>query len=199
MSIKHNNMLPNQHFRKHWQRRVRTWFNQPGRKLRRRRARQEKTVRLAPRPVGMLRPTVSAPTTKVKSKPISLLVEGDPLCQAAGIPRRYAATIGISVDHRRRNRCLESLERNVKRLMLYKTHLVVFPRRTKKTRRTDAMDVCRRKYPQVSVDTVVPPLSSKAAVECRVISEEERSFEAFAALRRARKEAKLVGKRDEES
>lgn len=121
------------------------------------------------------------------------------MCQAAGIPRRYAATIGISVDHRRRNRCLESLERNVKRLMLYKTHLVVFPRRTKKTRRTDAMDVCRRKYPQVSVDTVVPPLSSKAAVECRVISEEERSFEAFAALRRARKEAKLVGKRDEES
>jgi len=34
--VKHNNVIPNQHFKKKWQFRVKTWFNQPARKLRRR-------------------------------------------------------------------------------------------------------------------------------------------------------------------
>jgi large subunit ribosomal protein L13e len=34
--VKHNNVIPNGHFKKKWQFRVRTWFNQPARKLRRR-------------------------------------------------------------------------------------------------------------------------------------------------------------------
>ena len=28
--VKHNNVIPNQHFKKDWQRYVKTWFNQPG-------------------------------------------------------------------------------------------------------------------------------------------------------------------------
>jgi len=34
--VKHNNVIPNEHFRKHWQNYVKTWFNQPARKTRRR-------------------------------------------------------------------------------------------------------------------------------------------------------------------
>ena len=34
--VKHNNEVPNQHFKKKWQFNVRTWFNQPARKVRRR-------------------------------------------------------------------------------------------------------------------------------------------------------------------
>lgn len=34
--VKHNNVVPNGHFRKHWQNYVKTWFNQPARKTRRR-------------------------------------------------------------------------------------------------------------------------------------------------------------------
>lgn len=34
--VKHNNVVPNGHFRKHWQNYVKTWFNQPARKVRRR-------------------------------------------------------------------------------------------------------------------------------------------------------------------
>lgn len=49
--------------------------------------------------------------------------------QEAGIPAKLAPTIGISVDHRRRNRCLESLQANVNRLKAYKANLVVFPRK----------------------------------------------------------------------
>ena len=54
--MKHNNILSNGHFHKHWQNYVRTWFNQPGRKKRRRVARQKKALAIAPRPVaGSLR------------------------------------------------------------------------------------------------------------------------------------------------
>lgn len=52
--------------------------------------------------------------------------------QAAGIPKKLASTIGISVDHRRRNRSLEGLQANVQRLKTYKAKLVVFPRRARK-------------------------------------------------------------------
>lgn len=52
--------------------------------------------------------------------------------QSAGIPRKLAPTIGIAVDHRRRNRSLEGLQTNVQRLKTYKAKLVVFPRRTRK-------------------------------------------------------------------
>lgn len=34
--VKHNNVVPNAHFKKHWQNYVKTWFNQPARKTRRR-------------------------------------------------------------------------------------------------------------------------------------------------------------------
>ncbi|KAI3929685.1 hypothetical protein MKX01_025853, partial [Papaver californicum] len=48
---------------------------------------------------------------------------------SAGIPKKLAPTIGISVDHRRRNSSLEGLQTNVQRLKTYKAKLVVFPRR----------------------------------------------------------------------
>lgn len=34
--VKHNNEVPHQHFKKDWQSYVKTWFNQPARKKRRR-------------------------------------------------------------------------------------------------------------------------------------------------------------------
>ena len=52
--------------------------------------------------------------------------------QAAGIPKKYAQSIGIAVDHRRRNRSLEGLQANVQRLKTFKAKLVVFPRRVGK-------------------------------------------------------------------
>ena len=54
--------------------------------------------------------------------------------QAAAIPKKLASTIGISVDHRRKNRSLESLQANVQRLKTYKAKLVVFPRRARKVK-----------------------------------------------------------------
>ena len=64
MAIKHNQQLPNNHFHKDWQRRVRVHFDQPGRKSRRRAARLSKAAAVAPRPTDRLRPVVRCPTIK---------------------------------------------------------------------------------------------------------------------------------------
>ena len=58
--------------------------------------------------------------------------------QAAGITRRVAPTLGIAVDHRRRNRSSESLQANVQRLKEYKSKLIVFPRKLSKPKRGDS-------------------------------------------------------------
>ncbi|GJV38077.1 retrotransposon-related protein [Tanacetum coccineum] len=66
--VKHNNVIPNGHFNKHWQNYVRTWFNQPARKTRRRNARQAKAVKDFSRPAGKLRPQVHGQTLKYNMK-----------------------------------------------------------------------------------------------------------------------------------
>ena len=69
MVLKHNNQLPNQHFRKQWDLRVKTWFDQAGRKKSRRIARVQKAGRIAPRPIdGLLRPAVRCPTVRYNMK-----------------------------------------------------------------------------------------------------------------------------------
>ncbi|KAG2692263.1 hypothetical protein I3843_08G044300 [Carya illinoinensis] len=67
--MKHNNVIPNGHFKKQWQNYVKTWFNQPARKTRRRIARQKKAVKIFPRPTsGPLRPIVHGQTLKYNMK-----------------------------------------------------------------------------------------------------------------------------------
>ena len=68
MGFRHNNQLPNAHFHKQWQLRVKTWFDQPGKKKSRRIARAAKAAKIAPRPLGLLRPAVHCPTIKYNVK-----------------------------------------------------------------------------------------------------------------------------------
>lgn len=115
--VKHNNVIPNGHFHKDWDKRVRTWFDQPAAKKRRRDARKAKAARIAPRPAaGPLRPVVRCQTirynTKVRAGRGFTLEE----LRAAGVNPKVAPTIGISVDHRRTNKSVESLEQNVARI-----------------------------------------------------------------------------------
>ena len=89
---------------------MKTWFNQAGRKKSRRIAREKKAKAIFPRPTaGALRPVVRPPTQRYNFK--TRLGRGFTLeeLKAAGIPKKLAPTIGIAVDHRRRNRSEESL------------------------------------------------------------------------------------------
>jgi hypothetical protein len=54
--------------------------------------------------------TVGAGWTASLLRARCLAVCASPHLQEAGIPRKLAPTIGIAVDHRRRNRSLESLQ-----------------------------------------------------------------------------------------
>jgi ribosomal protein L13E len=117
---------------------VRTWFDQPGRKVRRRQARAVKATTLGARPLQKLRPAVRAPTVRYNRK----VREGRGFTlgelKAAGIPRKEAPGLGIVVDHRRRNLSEEGMAVNVERLKAYKTRLIVFPRKTKKPKKGDS-------------------------------------------------------------
>jgi len=190
MGFAHNNVLHGNHFRKDWQRRVRTWFDQPGRKLRRRRARQTKSAVLGVRPLNLLRPAVRAQTVRYNTK----IREGRGFTLAelkdAGIGKKQARGIGIVVDHRRRNLSEEGKKLNVERLKAYKEKLIVFPRKTGKPKKGDSTgdDLTA---PTTRLSLSLPSSYEREAP--RKITDEERGFEAYKALRVGRADARFQG------
>src|SRR5262245_9558746 len=71
--VKYNQMLVDPHFRKNWDKKnlrskVKTWFDQPAKKVARRKLRKEKAASVYPRPTGDLRPLVRAMSAKYGSK-----------------------------------------------------------------------------------------------------------------------------------
>lgn len=67
--------------------------------------------------------------------------------QLAGINKKFARTIGISVDPRRRNKSTESLQANVQRLKEYRSKLILFPRKPAMPKKGDS-SVSTRSAPQ---------------------------------------------------
>ncbi|GKV08493.1 hypothetical protein SLEP1_g20114 [Rubroshorea leprosula] len=193
--VKHNNVVPHSHFRKHWQNYVKTWFNQPARKNRRRIARQKKAVKIFPRPTaGPLRPIVHGQTLKYNMK----LRAGRGFTleelKAAGISKKLAPTIGIAVDHRRKNRSLEGLQANVQRLKTYKAKLVVFPRRSRKFKAGDSAPEELASATQVQ-GQYMPLVRQKPSVELVKVTEEMKSFKAYGKLRVERMNKRQIGAR----
>mmetsp|Transcript_41587 Transcript_41587/g.85029 ORF Transcript_41587/g.85029 Transcript_41587/m.85029 type:complete len:207 (-) Transcript_41587:113-733(-) len=193
--VKHNNVVPNQHFHKHWARRVKCWFNQPIQKKIRRDKRKAKAAANAPRPAsGALRPLVHCPTQKYNSK--IKLGRGFTLeeLKAAGINRKFAQTIGIAVDHRRTNKCEESLKLNTERLAGYKARLVVFPRRAGIFKKGDSTAAEIAEAGKIDVDITNMPAKADA-VTFAAVTEEMKSAKGYGALREARNEKRLLGRR----
>lgn len=126
--VKHNNVIPNVHLRKHWQRNVRVWLNQAGRKQRRLQARRDRATAIAPRPLDALRPSVRCQTIRYNHRP--RLGKGFTLAEvkSVGLGLAFARSIGISIDHRRKNRSQEGFETNKARLTSYISKLVLQPR-----------------------------------------------------------------------
>lgn len=75
----------------------------------------------------LLRPIVHCPTfryhTKVRAGKGFTIEE----LKASGLNKRFARTIGIAVDPRRRNKSVESLQMNAQRLKEYRSKLILFP------------------------------------------------------------------------
>jgi len=201
MAIKHNQQIPHNHFRKDWQRRIRVHFDQPGRKLRRRNARQAKVAAVAPRPVDKLRPIVRCPTIKynrrVRAGRGFTLAE----LKEAEIPRKLAPTIGISVDFRRQNLSVESLATNVERLKAYKARLILFPRKAGQHKKLDSSkeEVQSHKEAKLLTSTRFGLPIVHADKEIKEISKDDMPEPieggAYKKLRESRAEARYLGAR----
>merc|ERR1712126_595117 len=137
------------HFHKDWDRYVKTWFNQPARKERRRKMRAKKAATVAPRPMKSLRPVVRCPTFRYNVKQRSGRGFSLEELKTAGISKNMAKTIGITVDHRRRNKSVESLQVNAQRLKEYQSKLILFPVKASKPRKGDASEEDMKKASQL--------------------------------------------------
>mmetsp|Transcript_19392 Transcript_19392/g.19380 ORF Transcript_19392/g.19380 Transcript_19392/m.19380 type:complete len:222 (-) Transcript_19392:37-702(-) len=195
--MKHNQVIANAHFHKNWANHVQTWFDQPADKKRRRNARLAKAKRVAPRPISLLRPAVRCPTIKYNMRLRAGRGFTFAELKAAQINKKQARGIGIAVDHRRENRSEEGFQANVQRLKLYKSKLVVFPR--KNTKRLRAGDSTKEQRAAATVQVltkgVLPIAAPAQALEVRKITKEEREDNVVARARKAHTDVKRAGAR----
>lgn len=186
MAIAKNLPILKNHFRKHWQERVKVHFDQAGKKASRRQSRLRKAAKESPKPVDTLKPVIRCPTIKYNRK--LRAGRGFTLAElkAVGLTAKYARTIGISVDHRRVNRNQETFELNVKRLNDYKSNLVVFDKKITKEEIA--------KFNQATISTEFPITQTSVESAPRKVEATEKS--AFRTLRLARSDKKYQGVRE---
>nr|5IT7_LL Chain LL, 60S ribosomal protein L13 [Kluyveromyces lactis] len=183
-AISKNLPILKNHFRKHWQERVKVHFDQAGKKVSRRHARASKAAKIAPRPLDLLRPVVRAPTVKYNRKVRA--GRGFTLAEikAAGLTPAYARTIGIAVDHRRQNRNQEILDLNIQRLKEYQSKIIVFPRKGKAPEAEQTLSAAAS-FP------IVQPVTDS---ETRAV--EDNGESAYRTLRLARSDKRYKGIRE---
>ena len=154
--VRHNNMLHNVHLKFDWQDKVKTWYNQPGRKHRRRVLRQKKAALITPNPTHKLRPIVRGQTNKYNTK-IKLgrgFTEKE--LKEAGIRGlSYARSLGIAIDLRRKDTSKETLDLNAGRIKEYLARMILYPRKEKKP----------EKKPQVPEATEEKIKSAEAGIQ----------------------------------
>ena len=198
---KHNNAVPNQHLRKHWQRRrlIHTHFDQAANKVKRNRIRKEKAAASLPRPLEKLRPVVSSATRKYAGK--VRYGRGFTLMELsrAKLSARFAHTVGISVDHRRTNTSEHQLQMNVDRLNSYKDKLILFPRRENKPKKGLINDATAAvlETPRASEQTVgnLPIARPSQEPEFGAITAELKNAKVYRTLRTARTHKHYKGRR----
>ena len=123
-------MLTAVHLGKDWQEKVKTWFNQPGRKHRRRIARQRKARLIAPNPTHKLRPIVRGMTNKYNNKiRLGRGFTTEELKKAGINSMLYAKSLGIAIDLRRKDTSAETQTLNVNRIKEYLAKMILYPRK----------------------------------------------------------------------
>jgi large subunit ribosomal protein L13e len=160
---------------------VKLRLNQATRKKARRVKRAAKSAAIAPAPVHKLRPVVHCPTQKYSAK--IRLGRGFTVeeLRTAGLQPRYAQTVGVAVDWRRRNKSEESLKANVARLEAYKASLVIL-------KKGDSAPA--------QVKTVLQPLPAPDnTIVMATVTEEDKQFKAYTTMRVAKKETRVAGYR----
>ena len=195
----HNNPLQRPHLRKHWKGLVKTDFKQAARKLRRRQHRIQKAKESFPRPIHALRPVVHKSTFRYSGQPRQGRGFSIEELRVAGLHPRFARTIGIAVDARRKNRSTESIERNANRLKAYVEKLHLLPRNEKKPsagRKGVLADATAKAEPvQNTSRDIIPLPQNKYKKEAIAVTKEMNEFRAHGRLRLELTNQKWAGKR----
>jgi len=113
----------------------------------------------------------------------------------AGVSRKQALSIGVAVDHRRKNRSVEAMQANVQRLQEYKTRLILFPRDSRKPKKGDSDAVAVSSATQLKGE-LMPIRQPFKREKARAITDSERDTSAYYTLRMARSNVRLVGIRE---
>ena len=195
----HNNAIQRPHLRKHWQKWVKTFFNQAGKKQRRIQKRKERAAAIFPRPLRALRPIVHKCTVRYTGQPRAGRGFTLEEVKQAGLNATFARSVGIAVHHRRTNKSLESVQRNVARLKAYVEKLVLLPRTAGKPKKgrngvlSDSTDA-----PQLVQNTTadVLPLVEKTLRDKPIkITNDMNTFRAHKQIRLEITNQKWAGKR----
>ena len=109
------------------------------------------------------------------------------------LPRQLAS----QWDHRRRNRCTESLQANVERLKLYMSKLLLFPKKSgaKGVKKGDTPRSELQNVAQNTLKEIIPVPKPQKRIKARAITEEEKSESAYKKLKKARTAAHYQGER----
>jgi len=196
--VKHNNVLYSSHLRKHWQGRVKCFFNQPAHKKIRQQRRAAKAASLGVAPISKLRPVVFGQTQKHGHK--VKFGRGFSLgeLKVAGITSKFARTVGIAVDHRRHNKNADTQATNVERLSQYKNKLILFPRVADKPKKGEINDSTADKLTAAVQNTTdgvfaLPKVTRRCKVQA--LTADMKKFNAYQKLRKARIDKKMFGKK----
>lgn len=199
-----NQPIPRNQMRKHWypgpaaKGHIHMHFDQPLKAKKRREHRRIKAIRMFPKPVRQLRPIVSCPTQRHNMK----LRQGRGFSRmelkTAKLHPRYAVSIGIAIDKKRKNRCQESLDRNVGRLKKYLSKLVLFPTNhvnpaghgERYSRLKDRKLVISQNRRQKGPLRFRP---EQALEKPRKLTEQEKHRHIFYFLRKVQRDQKLIG------
>merc|ERR1712059_125108 len=148
---------------------------------------------VAPRPVKTLGPVVRCPTFRYNLKQRSGRGFSLEELKTAGITKNMAKTIGISVDHRRRNKSVESLQINAQRLKEYQSKLILFPIKQSKPRPGDASEEDMKKASQLVGELMPVPSRILKRPRAMEVTDDLKKFKAFNAIRQSRAVARLWG------
>lgn len=198
---KGNNAIPKVHQRKHWtpgssqKGNYKTFLSQPKKAEARRRLRLQKAKKIFPRPLKMLKPAVACPTVRYNMR--KRLGRGFTPAEikAAGSNPRYVATVGVSVDARRKNISQQSLDLNAQRLKSYLDKLVVFPLSKKAVAKTDASAEVQKAAKQARKIGASPASIRAAAAPARKVAKAETEKSAYKFLKKNLSAVRFMGER----
>ena len=201
--VRHNNMLHNVHLKFDWQNKVKTWYNQPGRKHRRRVLRNKKAKLTEPNPTHKLRPIVRGQTNKYNTK-IKLGRGFTPkeLKEGGVKGLSYARSLGIAVDLRRKDTSKETLDLNAGRIKEYLARMILYPRKEKKPEKkpqvpeatADKLNSAEAKV-QNTVKGVIELPKKEIGYSFAPITDDMKKVNVYETQRKAIKEAKGFYKR----